>query len=386
MPLLSRLLLLFCCFASHLALRLPHVSYAHLLQLGIACIRHAHVPCIRHARIPSAMHDASHEPHALPPSPTSRTHLSHARTSHAKVHQQRGLCGLDPNAASSTIVSSLGNLAPSLAEFLAGRSQYHRRQPSPSTRTTPTAVDNTIATERAAFTVHALLSRRDCPAAHMPVWPPKIPAGALDALAERALAFQRRSFLKMLPYDRALRQASSLESSDKANAVPEVVIERMKADIDDCADDMIARHTACLPSECKRAPGHLQMVALAIAAQRCLLHEGRTDPTGQGYLATSVLKTRSAVADALGVVAPPDGSEPYAVPVQLVPNKIALGLTGALWIPARRESMVRCLAHRVRVPELPRPLTNYTHRNASGAHDCLLRPHSAAPPVSRSRA
>ena len=112
MPLLSRLLLLFCCFASHLALRLPHVSYAHLLQLGIACIRHAHVPCIRHARIPSAMHDASHEPHALPPSPTSRTHLSHARTSHAKVHQQRGLCGLDPNAASSTIVSSLGNLGP----------------------------------------------------------------------------------------------------------------------------------------------------------------------------------------------------------------------------------------------------------------------------------
>ena len=46
------------------------------------------------------------------------------------------------------------------------------------------------------------------------------------------------------------------------------------------------------------------------------------------------------MADALGVVAPPDGTEPYAVPVQWVPNKIALALTGALWLPSRRTSMV----------------------------------------------
>ena len=58
---------------------------------------------------------------------------------------------------------------------------------------------------------------------------------------------------------------------------------------------------------------------------------------GDNYLATSPLKVRSVVSDALGVVAAP---EPYAVPVQWVPNKIAMALTGALWLPSRRQSMV----------------------------------------------
>ena len=78
------------------------------------------------------------------------------------------------------------------------------------------------------------------------------------------------------------------------------------------------------------------MGVVRFAAHRSLLHEARASDE---YLATSALKVRSVVADALGVVAPPDGTEPFCRPVQWVPTKIALGLTGALWIPSRRASM-----------------------------------------------
>ena len=169
------------------------------------------------------------------------------------------------------------------------------------------------------------------------VWPPRIPPGALDAIAARALAFQRRSFLKMLRFSDALRLP--LEDDDdptKPKPLPEATVSRVRSIIDTSADELIDKHLAALPEGCKRSPGHLQMVSLALAAHRSLLHEARASDE---YLATSALKVRSVVADALGVVAPPDGTEPFAVPVQWVPNKIALGLTGALWIPSRRASM-----------------------------------------------
>ena len=92
-----------------------------------------------------------------------------------------------------------------------------------------------------------------------------------------------------------------------------------------------------LPEDCARAPGHLQVAALAMSAQRTLLQEAKSE--SGDYLTASALKVRWAVADSLGVVAPPDGTEPTAVAVQYIPNSIALSLTGAMWIESRRRSM-----------------------------------------------
>ena len=162
-------------------------------------------------------------------------------------------------------------------------------------------------------------------------WPPRMAKGALDKLAERAFAFQRSAFLRLLRVDNALRL---LDPEDK---LPEEVSVRVKEIVDHEASMLASKHAPDLPEGCKRAPGHLQLAALAMAAQRVLLHEARR--SDEAYLATSQLKVRSVVADALGVVAPPDGTPPMAVPVQWVPNRIAMTLTGALWLPSRRQSM-----------------------------------------------
>ena len=111
-------------------------------------------------------------------------------------------------------------------------------------------------------------------------------------------------------------------------------MKRVKSTINEEAHALFAKHADALP-DCQRAPGHLQFATLAMAAQRTLLREAKEGD----YLAVSGFKARYAVADAVGVVAPPDGSTAWAVNVQYVPNKIALALTGALWISSRRQSM-----------------------------------------------
>lgn len=162
-------------------------------------------------------------------------------------------------------------------------------------------------------------------------WPPRLAKGALDNVAAKAFKFQRTAFLRLLEVDRALVPV------DPEEKLPADVDSRVKSDIEQVADNLIAKHSSSLP-DCKRAPGHLQLTALAMAAQRTLLQEAR-GRDADNYLTTSQLKVRSVVADALGVVAPPDGTAPVAVPVQWVPNRIALTLTGALWLPSRRQSM-----------------------------------------------
>ena len=161
-------------------------------------------------------------------------------------------------------------------------------------------------------------------------WPPAIPVGALDAVAARALRFQRSTFLKMLQVHRALRPL------DPEQKLAEATTLEVKAALEATADAIMEKHAPSLPDGCARAPGHLQVVSLALAAQRELLSAARSSDS---FMATSPFAVRSVVADALGVVAPPDGTPPYAVPVQWVPNKIALAITGALWLPSRRESM-----------------------------------------------
>lgn len=171
-------------------------------------------------------------------------------------------------------------------------------------------------------------------------WPPKIPIGALDSVARRALAFQRTHFLKSLKLENALVPHGTAEVAlqhGTAAKVPETTVSTLKSAIESTADELAGRYAEDLPSSCNRAPGHLQIVTLAIAAQRCILDEARTNSAM--YLTTSGMRVRSVVADALGVVAPPDGTPPKAVPVQYVPNMIALGLCGALWSESRRRSM-----------------------------------------------
>lgn len=167
-------------------------------------------------------------------------------------------------------------------------------------------------------------------------WPPPVPKGALDAVAARALALQRSTFLKMLRVDNALRLPDDAGEHGLPPKLHKHFIAQVKRAVDADASALIEKYATSFPPDCKRAPGHLQMASLAMAAQRVLYREARAGD----YLATTRLSVRSVVADALGVVAPPDGTTPFAVPVQWVPNKIALGLTGALWLPARRRSMV----------------------------------------------
>ena len=163
------------------------------------------------------------------------------------------------------------------------------------------------------------------------VWPPAIPKGYLDAAAKKALAIQRSSFLRLLDPTRVLQPV------EPGAKVPEHVIARLKEQVSREADAIINKHSSSLPEDCARAPGHLQVAALAISAQRTLLQEAKSE--SGDYLTASALKVRWAVADSLGVVAPPDGTEPTAVAVQYIPNSIALSLTGAMWIESRRRSM-----------------------------------------------
>lgn len=171
------------------------------------------------------------------------------------------------------------------------------------------------------------------------MWPPRIPDGALDSVARRALAFQRSHFLKSLKLERALIPAESIARDEHRSApkLPQSTTLALTSAIDDASNALASKYAERLPSGCARAPGHLQIVSLAIAAQRIILSEARARQ--DLYLATSSLRVRSCVADALGVVAPPDGTPPKAVAVQYVPNMIALGLCGALWSAPRRRSM-----------------------------------------------
>ena len=166
------------------------------------------------------------------------------------------------------------------------------------------------------------------------MWPYELlPKGALDKIAVKALAFQRSTFLRVLQPGRILEPLDP-----EASKLSETEATRVKEAIDAEADELIAKHIDSLPEDCARAPGHLQMAALAMAAQRTLLREARADG-GERYLTASGLKARWAVADALGVVAPPDGTRPYAVPVQRLPNTLALAVTGGYFFESRRRSM-----------------------------------------------
>ena len=137
-----------------------------------------------------------------------------------------------------------------------------------------------------------------------------------------------------------------LRPMDETNPLPvaedkEQILVRIGA----AADALCAAHENTLPN-CHRAPAHLQIAALALASHRVLLSEARSR---DDLMVANALRVRATVANALGVVAPPDGSDPYEIGGMWLPNKLAFFFTGAMFLPQRRQSIVERMMHNFEV-------------------------------------
>ena len=173
-------------------------------------------------------------------------------------------------------------------------------------------------------------------------WLPPPRGRLLDAAALKAAEMQRTAFLQML----RLRMGDVLQPLDPDRGpLAKEDVARVTARINDAADALYAAHLDSLPADCNRASVHLQMASLALAAQRELLQEAKRDD----YVLCNALKVRAAVANALGVVAPPDGTEPEEVGGMWLPNKLSLLFTGALFVPERRHTIVERMMHNFEV-------------------------------------
>ena len=64
------------------------------------------------------------------------------------------------------------------------------------------------------------------------------------------------------------------------------------------------------------------------------------EPCIRRACAVHALKVRAAVANAMGVVAPPDGSDCYEVGGMWLPNRLSLLFSGALLWPERRQTLL----------------------------------------------
>ena len=152
----------------------------------------------------------------------------------------------------------------------------------------------------------------------------------MQAAARKAASVQRTTFFSML------RVKDCLVRHDATQQLSAETIAGVKEDIGRSADDLIAEYTPLLPPDCERAPAHLQMAALALSAQRTLFRAAAVDD----YKQVDSHGVRWVVGGALGVVAPPAGEEPWAVPVNYVPNRLSMIITGSIWFPGQRKSMV----------------------------------------------
>jgi len=153
----------------------------------------------------------------------------------------------------------------------------------------------------------------------------------MQAAARKAASVQRTTFFSMIRIKDCLVLNGSNPQKLSADTIAGV-----KADIGRSADDLIEAYTPLLPPNCERAPAHLQMAALALGAQRTLFRAA----AAADYKPASSLEVRWVVGGALGVVAPPAGEEPWAVPVNYVPNRLSMIITGSIWLPNQRKSMV----------------------------------------------
>jgi len=90
----------------------------------------------------------------------------------------------------------------------------------------------------------------------------------LDAAARQAANIQRKAFLHML----GLRMGDVLQplDPDRGPTAKEEVA-RVFERINEATDTLCMTYADTLPAGCTRAPVHLQMVSLALAAQEVLL-------------------------------------------------------------------------------------------------------------------
>ena len=173
-------------------------------------------------------------------------------------------------------------------------------------------------------------------------WLPPPRGKLLDAAALKAAQMQRTAFLQML----GLRMGDVLHPLDPDRGpIGKEDVARVTRQISEEADALYAANVDALPADCNRAPVHLQMASLALASQRMLLVEAKRDE----YVLCNALKVRFAVANALGVVAPPDGTEPQEVGGMWLPNKLSLLFTGALFKPERQRTIVERTMHNFEV-------------------------------------
>eukprot|EP00966_Prymnesium_polylepis_P321602 7377907-Prymnesium_polylepis.1 len=98
----------------------------------------------------------------------------------------------------------------------------------------------------------------------------------------------------LVPVDAEAAKAA-LDALGRPTGAAANVAERVKAEAAEEAEDLVSRHAAALlPSECHRAPTHLQMAALALGAQRALLREAAKEE--YGWAGEDTLRARTIVA------------------------------------------------------------------------------------------
>lgn len=97
----------------------------------------------------------------------------------------------------------------------------------------------------------------------------------LSAAAKKASQAQRSAFFSLLRTHDFLVPVNPAASKESKNHMLHV-----KEEVKQEAESLIARYSSVIPSDCERAPVHLQMAALALSAQRVLLREGDREEYG----------------------------------------------------------------------------------------------------------
>ena len=102
----------------------------------------------------------------------------------------------------------------------------------------------------------------------------------------------------------------------------------------------------------RRAAPHTAHAKLALCMCTCMCMCKRL------ACSSRALQVRAAVANAMGVVAPPDGSACYEVGGMWLPNRISLLFSGALFWPERRQAHLERMMRNFEADLGARPRSN----------------------------
>ena len=122
----------------------------------------------------------------------------------------------------------------------------------------------------------------------------------ISAVTKAAIEGQRKAFFALLrvqdflvPADADAAKAA-VDALGRPTSTAALVAERIKAEAGEEADALMDRHASLLPSDCDRAPTHLQVAALALGAQRAMLREAAKEE--YGWAGEETLKARTVTA------------------------------------------------------------------------------------------